>query len=494
LQRIEDGLPRVLTPSRPPSIPDYCEINPEEQYAIRYIYETITGSGSHHRHREILRAIQGRNGIFIPNPSLRNAIITYSAFRQDNRGLMQSSWSKFHFSIRHITRDNVGIDDMHGFLLMTHISRRQGAWATVTEYLRNTADILQDVCNGRISDSLFSETTLIETIWSARGLNRARPLTSDWNSEAICFLEALNIGLEQCDKLIGAQELYNYPKRSEWETRLMSLMLYNQDILHSIKICFAQYLRAKISSEEMQYQLCVKRLNELQKRWEILEQDLFFQLFKSMDQTFIQGDYRSLNVFDGTQTVSSNKSYYGWTEIDPVCQDARASGNKVEEIGVNTELKNSVEWFKRTSGGFRRLYWARYLRNMLYVTLLEQLILGASTRDGNDIATKLVVVVAECAIQFGLGHSYVLQLSLYGFSLAELVFRRWNLPSSLGISIRSSINAYTLEPYLQWVSLMKNITGVSPYEQEERLPDWAVVSNEIAICKALVKRSHYWEF
>jgi hypothetical protein len=436
LQVIEDGFPGILTPSRPPSIPDYCEISPQEQHAIQYIYETITSSGSHHRHREILRAVQGRNGLFIPNPCLRNAVITYSAFRQDNHRLMKSSWTNFHLSIRSITRDAVTIDDMHGFLLMTHISRRQGAWPTVTEYLKNTADILQDVFNGRVSDALFSETTLIETIWSARGFNRARPLKGDWNSEIICFLEALDVGLEQCSKMVDAQELYNYPKRSEWEKRLMSLMLYNQDILHSIKICFAQYIRAKISGEEMHSDLCVKRLKELQNRWDILEQDEFFQLFKTMDQTFIQGDYRILNV-DGIATVGSNETHSGWTEIDPVYLDARALGNKVEETGVNAELKNSFMWFKSTSGGLRRLYWTRYLRNLLYLTLLEQFILGTSARDGNDIATKLVVIVTECATQFGLEHSYVLQLSLYGFSLAELAFKCLNPPSALRIFIRS---------------------------------------------------------
>lgn len=407
---------------------------------------------------------------------------------------MKSSWSNFHVSIRYITRDNVGVDDMHGFLLMTHISRRQGAWPTVTEYLRNTADVLQDVYNRRVSDSLFSETTLIETIWSARGLNRARPLKGDWNSETICFLEALDIGLEQCSKLLEAQELYNYPKRSGWEKRMMILMLYNQDILHSIKICFAQYLRAKISGDEVQFELCIKRLKELQKRWEVLEQDEFFHLFKIMDQSFIQGDYRGLNVLDTTETVNLIYAHCGWTGIDPVCQDARALGREVEEIGVNTDLKNSFERFKSTSGGLRRLCWTRYLRNLLYLTLLEQFILGTSTRDGNDTATKLVIIVAECAIQFGLGYSYVLQLSLYGFSLAELVFRRANLPPSLGILFTCIMLTFLLEPHLQWVQLLKNSTGVSPYEPEECLPDWEIVNNEIAICKALMRRSHYWEF
>jgi hypothetical protein len=41
---------------------------------------------------------------------------------------------------------------------------------------------------------------------------------------------------------------------------------------------------------------------------------------------------------------------------------------------------------------------------------------------------------------------------------------------------------------------MKDITGVLPYEHLECLPNWAIVNKEIAICKALVWRSHYWEF
>jgi len=40
---------------------------------------------------------------------------------------------------------------------------------------------------------------------------------------------------------------------------------------------------------------------------------------------------------------------------------------------------------------------------------------------------------------------------------------------------------------------MKVITGVQD-EAHEGLPNWEVENTGIAICKALLKRPHYWEF
>jgi len=40
---------------------------------------------------------------------------------------------------------------------------------------------------------------------------------------------------------------------------------------------------------------------------------------------------------------------------------------------------------------------------------------------------------------------------------------------------------------------MKAVTGVRD-EAQERLPDWESENTVLAICEALLERSHYWEF
>src|SRR5271169_4358095 len=122
----------VVSVSRSPSIVGYCPTGPQEEQAIRFLYDTIADSQYHHRHRELFRIIRSRCGAFIPNPCLRHAAITYSAYLQKRSELMESSWTSFHLEIKKLTRDTVDTDHMHSFLLMTHVSRRQGAWSSIT--------------------------------------------------------------------------------------------------------------------------------------------------------------------------------------------------------------------------------------------------------------------------------------------------------------------------------------------------------------------------
>lgn len=395
-------------------------MTPSEQNAIRYLFVNIANSPSYHRHRELFGMIKGRsNGDpFISNACLRHAAIAYSAYIQADPSLMKSSWSSFQFEIRKVTRNTVDMDHMHGFLLMTHLSRRQGAWLSVTQYLKNFTEILQDVLNGRINVMWDTETTLIETIWSARGFNRARPLTGDFKEDAITYLDALNINMDQCSTLVAGQDLNNSLKRTILEKKLVTLMLYNQDILHSIESCFAQTLRALLTESISHFEICRKKLRELRDRWKILEQDPSFQQLKVMDWTFTFRRFQpQLTAF------GRNIKFYGWTEIDPVAEDFRALGQD-PYISVEDEfVRESISWFKKTSGGLRKLIWARHSRNTVLLSLLEYLIQETCTSDYEDAAAKLAVIAADCAVHFPLHYKYVVELALYGFSLAELRVR-----------------------------------------------------------------------
>ena len=330
---------------------------------------------------------------------------------------MQSSWSSFQFEIRKVTRNIVDMDHMHGFLLMTHLSRRQGAWSSVTQYLKNFTDILQDVLNRRVSVTWDTETTLIETIWSARGFNRARPLTGDFKENTIPYLDALDVNMDQCSALVAGQDMNNLLKRTILEKKLVTLMLYNQDILHSIKNCFTQTLQALLTENTSHVEICGKKLGELRDRWKILEQDPSFQLLKFMDQTF------TFRRFQPQIMVGSNFTFYGWTEIDPVAEDLRSLGRVADVLPENYVVRESTSWFKKTSGGLRRLFWARYFRNMVFLSLLENLIEGTCTSDHEDAAAKFAVIAADCAVHFPLHYSHIVELALYGFSLAELRIR-----------------------------------------------------------------------
>ena len=418
------------TVPRPPSIPDYAELNPQEQHAIRFLYESIANSFD--RHREIVRMIQGRSGPFISNPCLRNAAIAYSAQKLKNLPLVQSSREAFHFSIRKITRKTVDMDHMHGFLLMTYVCRREAAWSAVTEYMRNFASILQDVVDQRITANWFTPTTYLETIWSIRGLNRARPLTGEWNDDTIIFIDTLDISLGNCTQLVAA----THGASDYTRNKIFNLMLHNQDILHTIKTCFSALLRAKQTELPAHFELCRRKLKAIQDRMRLLEEDSFFREIQIMDQSFILRSYATQNDFE----FVPNAAYTGWTGIDPVSQDLLST---YQNFGLPMERKENVmAHFKRTSGGIRRLTWTRYLRNVVLLYLLELLIQGYSRMNGHDATTKFVIVAAETATQFSLSFTYMNQMVLYGFSLAELVVMySYPLAPLRGIStVASAIN------------------------------------------------------
>jgi len=414
---------------RPPSIPDYVELNPQEQHAIRFLYESIANSFD--RHREIVRMIQGRSGPFISNPCLRNAAIAYSAQKLNNLPLVQSSREAFQLSIRKIARKTVDMDHMHGFLLMTYVCRRQGAWSAVTEYMKNFASILQDVVDQRIPGNWFTPTTYLETLWSVRGLNRARPLTGNWNADTIILIDTLDINLENCSQLVVA----THGTSDYTRNKIFNLMLYNQDILHTIKTCFSALLRAKQSQLLAHFELCRRKLGVVQDRIRVLEEDPFFREIQIIDESFMLRSYASQNNFE----FIPHSAYTGWTGIDPVSQDLLSTYQK---FGLPVELgEDLMAYFKRTSGGIRRLIWTRYLRNVVLLHLLELLIQGYSGVNGHDATTKFVIMAAETATQFSLSFTYMNQLVLYGFSLADLVVRYSYPPPLRGIStVASAIN------------------------------------------------------
>src|SRR5271169_3744515 len=96
LQPLVENSLAVISPSPSPSATGYCEIRTQEQGAIHYLYETIANSTYYHRHRELFKSIQLRNGPYIQNPCLRHAAIGYAAFSNQKLELLRSSWSSFH--------------------------------------------------------------------------------------------------------------------------------------------------------------------------------------------------------------------------------------------------------------------------------------------------------------------------------------------------------------------------------------------------------------
>ena len=171
----------------------------------------------------------------------------------------------------------------------------------------------------------------------------------------------------------------------------------------------------------------------VQDRMKVLEEDSFFREIQIMDQSFILRSYAAQNDFE----FVPNSAYTGWTGIDPVSQDLLSTYQK---FGLPMEPEENVmTHFKRTSGGIRRLTWTRYLRNVVLLHLLELLIQGYSGVNGHDATTKFVIMAAETATQFSLSFTYMNQLVLYGFSLAEQVVRHsYPLAPLRGISTVAS--------------------------------------------------------
>jgi hypothetical protein len=358
---------------------------------------------------------------------------------QKRSELMESSWTSFHLEIKKLTRDTVDMDHMQGFLLMTHVSKRQGVWSSVTEYLMNFSDILQDSLNDRIKVTWFTETSLLEIIWSARGLNRARPLAGDWSNETIIYLDMLDLDMKACRTLVEGQDVNNNPKRTDLEKQLLTLMLYNQDILHTIKSCFAFCLRSFSTEQPSDFDICSRKFQRLQDRLEILEQDTFFQQLKIMDRSFTSTIFHPYTLNLDTAFATREK-FPGWTDIDPVEKDLRALFRDEEMPPIPDDVMQSMEWFKSTTGGLRRLFWTRYFRNIILSNILRYFILGVPMTNGEATAAKLIVMVTECAMYFSLSYMYMVEMALYGYSLAELQIRSLNVSPDAGITILYKVN------------------------------------------------------
>jgi hypothetical protein len=503
----------LISPSRPPPIPESCETTPEEQFAILHLYQQVVESPYHHRHREILRAMKRSYSLIITEATLRHATVAYSASRQHNPSLLQRSILAFDKEIRStslaLRKKDVTVhfsaDHLTAFLLMAHVSRRSGDWDKVKQYLRFFGEIFLVMQNSGSRGKWFAdETTYVEALFSARGFRRACPFNAGEAKDAFPYLDiVLEIPLADCTALIENQEGTMF-KRSRWEKDLLALMVYNQDILLTFKACFLEVVRAYRTDDTTPSNVtrqCRKRLEILRTRWADSENSRILEWMKVLDSAFITAAFAP---FIPLLSPDHQYAHCFNTGLDPVAQDLRCL-RKLDQLPVvSDQLREQEAYFKATCGGFRRLFWIRYLRNLTLLYILEKFVLGTSEIDGVEVATKLCVIIMDSLIQFPVGYKHLPEMAQHGFSLAELVFRISSMttdggstPPSLSLppfSLQFSfVGERGLMELVGWVRRLGEMTGVNTRPEAEDMPDWDVVNDIPGICEALLVRSHYWE-
>ena len=358
--------------------------------------------------------------LFITEASLRYASVAYSASRQHNPLLLQRSQTSFDKEIGRLSRKKketqFSADHLTAFLIMAHVSRRAGDWEKLKQYLRLFGELFVEMQNSGLKEVWFeSETTYIETVFSARGFRRAVPFEAHNKKDAFPYLDILlEIQLEDCARLIENQD--GGLKRSRWEKSLLTLMVYNQDILLTFKACFLEFARAErgYSSQE----LCRGRLEILRKRWADSENSVILKWMKDLDAAFVTPNFATYLAL-----LPPGNPHCFNTGMDPVSQDLRCLGKFSELPMVSDELRETADYFKATCGGFRRLFWIRYLRNVTLLYILEKLVLGESEIDGVETATKLCIILTDSLTQFPPRYGHLRETAQHSFSLAELLFR-----------------------------------------------------------------------
>jgi len=430
--------------------------------------------------------MKGSYSLFITEASLRYASVAYGASRQHKPLLLQRSQTSFDKEIGRLSRKKketrFSADHLAGFLFMAHVSRRAGDWEKLKQYLRLFGEMFLEMQNAGLKEVWFeSETTYIETVFSARGFRRAVPFEAHNKKDAFPYLDiVLEIRLEDCACLIENQ--VGAPKRSGWEKSLLTLMMYNQDILLTFKACFSEVVRAErgYSSPEQ----CRRRLDILRKRWADSENSVILERMKELDAAFITPKFAPCIAL-----LPPDNPHCFNTGMDPVSQDLRCLGKLSELPTVSDELRETADHFKATCGGFRRLFWIRYLRNLTLLYILEKLVLGESEIEGVEAATKLCIILTDSLIQFPPRYGHLGETAQHSFSLAELVFRISPMTGQEGIS---SLRVSELIG-VAWVRSLCEMTGVNSRPDLEGMPDWSRVNDIPDICDALLTRSHYWE-
>lgn len=365
---------------------------------------------------------------------------------------------------------------------MTHVSRRSGDWDKVKTYLRLFGEIFLEMQNSGLKQAWFeSETTYLQTIYSARGFRRAAPVDVRERGDSFPYLDiVLEISLGDCATMIAGEK--DTPQRSEWERALLALMLYNQDILLTFKACFLEVARSQRGESGVEQ--CRKRLEILRTRWADSENSGILGRIKVLDSAFMETRFAPFIILLAPGTHCFN------TGLDPVAQDLRCLGKLDDLPVVSPEVRETTAYFKSTCGGFRRLFWIRYLRNLTLLYILEIFALGASEIEGVEAATKLCIILTDSLAQFPAGYNHLPEMAQHGFSLAELVFRI--SPMTTGTEGKLPLVGVGVM-VVAWVQSLGVMTGVNSRVGAEDMPDWNLIFDIPGICDALLTRSHYWE-
>jgi len=396
-------------------------MTPEEQQGIRYLYERNWGF---FHLLKMVRRLRHQNGLFIKNECMRYAALSLSAQSQFKFSRLEVYQSEFQIAIRGITRDNVNADHIHAFVLMASINADRNMWESVHGYLNCAATLLYDVIHQNVATNWSPEDFgLGELIFTIRELAAQMPIIGSQPLKPIEKLNALKLSLLQ---LTQVEVRFDVPFPGN-PTKLSTLAACNHDIAFDIRQCFVEHLIAK-STGRPSTQTVTPLLQQIQQRFQVLENDSLFRDLAGLDMEFLF--QKSLPQMT-TGPICYGKCYHE-SGIAPALQrvdDVDRVGHYTNVFGEDfplsparsSNLEQQKQWFKTVTGGPRRNFWARYYRNIMLLGMIETMIYGYSARDVGDAAIKIVVLAGELQTQIPLTSPR--NFPTHAFSLAELQLR-----------------------------------------------------------------------
>lgn len=299
--------------TRSPSSPGYIGLPADEQRGIQMLYHLKM---LFVYDRNAVSSLQRRVGIYVKNPCLRYALLTFTATYFRNTVKTKLYWTQFQNVVRNISRTNVHLDNMHAFVFMANTTFSTGSWDERQRYLEAAAEILDDINNNRVKiDLATQQITLEDIIHCLRAIETCSPLARGTSTPggSRLKLSSFDLTLSQCGEINDA--IYDSLFPGKLGRKFTAYCEYVHDIFYSVKTCFNKYLECKLGNSQSSSNIVGPLLRHLQNRIGELENDEFFCDLVAMDALFISRRSRpvgSINTpyYKGIYYTSSSLDWY----------------------------------------------------------------------------------------------------------------------------------------------------------------------------------------
>jgi hypothetical protein len=253
-------------------------------------------------------------------------------------------------------------------------------------YLQDIGTIISDIAEGTIAidllpwglefNFLLASIHSVETVIPTNNLDDQDLVSSKF--------EQYDISLPQLCRLCNPDGKYG-----QYGNDVSPLLFYAEEIRYSIRSCYKQYFRSKISGETMS-ETVGSLLQRVQERLTAMEEFPLFLDMLEMDGTFMLKKSRPAGRFYSENGIDPLWRHFSDTLL------LSLNGDPIERtVQPNATLEEQKIWFKKTTGLRRRVFYLKHLQNLILLNMLETAVHGYSTRDGADFAIKLTLLATE---------------------------------------------------------------------------------------------------